>query len=350
VLATVLMLLYITVAIPIWTSNQLETGSQSPISGEIQRVDDVAEKVQPSIDSRDQSRPAAKTLDRITIFFFDPVIFIPSRRALRPLFRIVPLRPEEGQSLIDLFDPVRFPYRHLIPLQDAQAIHLSQHYDRMGDEYATVVNYSTMNIISNKKRFAQFLRDHGFRENVPAEYHSPEEVSDFPVIIKLTNGTGTRGTFLVNDESELNSAISQLNGQEYIIQEFIANRTERAVHVSAIHGRMIRLVCHQRNLGHSLFLAEGRTRSIPPDLVDKRDCHEDLYRRMVKAINFTGIGNFDVRLKTLENGTVVPFVIEMNPRVPGSIARNVSLLADMLCSLQWNGNGVASPNGCVEKK
>lgn len=280
-------------------------------------------------------------------FFFDPIDKLPCRHKLRKKFKLETFRVKSGLKLFDYFDKESFPYRHLFPLQDSVAVELSQHYDDMGDEFTTVMRPDMMKMVTNKLAFATFLNKNGFARFAP-KFYSRETIEHFPVIVKVTNSTGSQGVFLVTNSTILNEVINRLKNREYVIQEFLNSNREQAVQVSAIHGRLLRMICHERYLGeapkiYSVTSDQAKWWKTPP-VIPNADCNEDVYSKILKVMNFTGIGNFDVRFKPGDGS--IPKILEFNPRVSGTVARDENLLADLICSIQWNGRGKASENGC----
>jgi hypothetical protein len=107
------------------------------------------------------------------------------------------------------------------------------------------------------------------------------------------------------------------------------------------------MVCHERELDALIYAFvsnPNKWRKTPPH-VELNKCHRPLFEAMVSKLNFTGIGNFDVKVT---NQDVVK-IFEFNPRVPGTILRNARLMGEFFCAMQWGGNGMLEPKtgGCV---
>lgn len=97
-----------------------------------------------------------------------------------------------------------------------------------------VGSFESVSILQNKGRFRKFLSEHGF--NVPAakSYKSIEpaledaELFHWPVIVKPTDSSGSRGVTKVSHPGELKRsieyALSFSAGHEFIIEEFIQQK------------------------------------------------------------------------------------------------------------------------------
>lgn len=249
-------------------------------------------------------------------------------------------------DLFEKFDAERYHYRHLFPLLDAPAVQLATHYDEMGPDLTTVPPLEIMKIVTNKLLFNNWLRENGFEENAPKVYDSVDAIEKYPVIIKPLNGTGSERVRAVRHRDELDwYLLKNLQNRPYVLQEAIENRFQRIIHVSAIDGRMQRMVCYERDLEQSFGIYPNKWKTTPPAIPNK-ECYMELFMRVLEKISFTGIGDFDVKLKK-EHNKVTPMIIEFNPRIPGTIRRDENLLADFICSIQWNGTGVLTSSGCI---
>ena len=95
----------------------------------------------------------------------------------------------------------------------------------------SVGSYESVSILQNKKRFREFLAEHGF--NVPtakgysriADAIKDAAVFSWPVIVKPTDSAGSKGVNRVDNPKELREAIdyalSFSRSNEFIIEDFI---------------------------------------------------------------------------------------------------------------------------------
>jgi D-alanine-D-alanine ligase-like ATP-grasp enzyme len=209
-----------------------------------------------------------------------------------------------------------------------------------------------MRAIRDKRQFSTFLRQQGFAAYVPAEFAQAQDVSAFPVIVKPVNGHASFGVELVTTPKRLEEAQTRLlsRGYQSVIQEFIPSAIQQTVHIAAVNGRLLRMICIERKLksAHAInkavrYSREGQTL---PDATPNSECFQGLIQRVIRALDYTGIGNFDVRATS--NATHrFPKIIEMNGRIPGTLRTSARVLADFICAIQGEGEGRLTANGCV---
>lgn len=277
-------------------------------------------------------------------FIFHPYKRLSCWKNMTKRYNMIAIKADPAKELFAMYNPTKYPYRHLFPLLDEPAVQLSRHYEEMGPDLTTVPPYAITSMCTNKLAFNQYLRENGFAEYAPKVYASIDKVEKFPVIIKPLNGTGSSNVFAAHSHTELVKYIVKLGTQPYMLQECILNRIQRIVHVTAIDGRMLRMVCYERDLERESGIYPNKWKTTP-EAVPNWLCHDDLIRKVLSALKFTGIGDFDIKLRR-EDG--VPQIIEFNPRIPGTVRRDADLLADFICSLQFNGTAVLTSRGCEE--
>lgn len=98
----------------------------------------------------------------------------------------------------------------------------------------SVGSYEAVSILQNKRRFRDFLSEHGFNVPTAKGYTGIDDALkdvDFfhwPVIVKPTDSAGSKGVNRVDDPKRLQSAIeyalSFSRGKEFIIEDFITQR------------------------------------------------------------------------------------------------------------------------------
>lgn len=297
-------------------------------------------------------QPALRSTEKQTLIrnvYVHPLAKFRTRKAIAHLFGLR-YQHQDRSTLFEFYNAKHQHHAALFPLTDDAALQLSTHYDHIRPQCQTTMPRHQMEMVLNKTRFMRWLGDNGFRDNVPQTYANSQAVQQFPVVVKLaSNTTASTGVFVAHTLQQLESITEQLGERDVLVQEFVPGNKERIVHFVAIQGRMVRMVCHERVLLDPIYqftLHSAQYRLTPPQ-VRPELCHYDLFRSLVSKLNFTGIGNFDVKLSP-DNRVKI---FECNPRVPGTILRHPRLMAEFLCAMQWNGNGVVNPNttqgGCV---
>lgn len=131
------------------------------------------------------------------------------------------------ESFIDEFNKVlgEFKIDYIIPTHDTIALFLTEHQNEIS---AKVVcsPYETSRIAENKKLTYEVLKDSPF---YPKVYKSADEVTKYPVFLKLFVGAGGKGTDLANNKDELEQILAKnsdllvceyLPGKEYTVDCF----------------------------------------------------------------------------------------------------------------------------------
>lgn len=237
-------------------------------------------------------------------------------------------------------------------MQDGEAKALSEHYEEMYElGMETTLAPEMAAVVSNKETFSNFLTTQGFGSYVPKMYANvsmflADADHAFPVVIKLTKDTtASNGVFVATNMTVLDNLVQTLQGMPTMLQEYIGGTEERIIHISAIRGRLVRMICHYRKLDKLIykFMDNSNKWRATPFQLPNSECNLPLFSALVKTLKFSGIGNFDTKY-TRAGGFKV---IEFNPRVPGTVQRDARLFGELACSLLWDGNGILSNNGCV---
>lgn len=246
------------------------------------------------------------------------------------------------------FVPDLFPYRYLFSSSHRTSQNLFRHHGEIIEPFRTLPD--NFQLFLYKRTFSEFLVRMGFQTYVPLIYSSPREVvakNGLPVVLKVSDGSGSRGVYYVETVYELMRLAKRFEGrrQDYIIQQYIANTDQQSISFSALRGRVLRLFCHQRSLppGQKILRWTDGVKDADLPEIDVSRCHRNTLVKVIESMNYTGIGHFDVRLSSATN---IPYILECNPHLPGLVARNAGLLGDFLCSLQFDGEGKLGRDGC----
>lgn len=152
-------------------------------------------------------------------------------------------------------------------------------------------------------------------EHIEDIMHVGDEIS-FPAVIKMRNATSSFGQSYVKTKEELILGFSDtiqrfsLSTDEYpIIQEFIAG-TGYGVSLLFNHGKMRALFTHKRIREFPVSGGPSTCR-----ISTRHDKMEEYAVRLLTHLSWHGIAM--VEFKLTHNGT--PFLLEVNPRIWGSI-------------------------------
>ena len=156
-----------------------------------------------------------------------------------------------------------------------------------------IPSVSIIEIFQDKSRFASWMAGSGMADFIPRVYSSTDAVS-YPVMIKATSKGGGNGIYIAHDQHELNTAIRELKGATYVLQEPIEGKTEPVLYYIARHGKLVATVCLLNRQKSQLFVA-GADVDFSFELVS---CEAfeiispmlDLTRHIVEASSYNGIG------------------------------------------------------------
>ena len=189
--------------------------------------------------------------------------------------------------------------------------------------------YESVNILTQKDLFRDFLQKNGFNCPKAASYHSYEEalknisLFSFPVMVKPVDASGSKGVVKVEKLSTLQDAVKEAlsysRRKKFIIEEFIS---KKGYQVSgdgfSVDGKLV-----FTSYGNELYSSHGGTRDyvalgefwptlLHPDQKMKVDA--EIQRIISKLHMRTGAYNIEVILDKNDK----PFVIELGPRNGGS--------------------------------
>jgi len=156
------------------------------------------------------------------------------------------------------------------------------------------------------------------------EYLNASKMIGFPLILKMRRGNSGKGVFVIHEESELinkcNEVITtfDLSMEQWpVLQEFIKEKQLVGACFIAKNGKLIKcfmeryLKCKDSGFGTSVLR----------ERIKENHILEDFTEKMVRALEWTGIGHFDF----IGNHNLTDIkLIEMNPRFWGAL--NLSIV------------------------
>jgi len=152
---------------------------------------------------------------------------------------------------------------------------------------------------------------------------------DYPVIVKPRQGSGSRGVAQINSDEEL---LALRLDRDMLIQEFLPG-DEYSVDVLATReARVVASVPRIRQRVDSGVSVAGYTVRNP--------ALEDFARTVVETLGLPFVSNVQIRIDAAGE----PALLEVNPRVPGSLALTVAAGVDMARLAVDNLRGFASPS------
>ena len=213
--------------------------------------------------------------------------------------------------------------------------------------YDEIKNYSTINVNNNLKTIMEsrnieylfkFLKSNRFK--VPKSY-SFEEFQlqklkmEYPFILKKKRSAGGINVFKIGNEKELESQIKILDNKlfipkDWLIQEYIEGIPISCTTIS--NGKECEIISINHQIIGEQFLNSPKAfmycGNIVPASLPKKDekIISEISRMLAVDLGLKGINGFDFVLKDHH-----PFLMEINPRIPGSIrASELSLDLNLL--------------------
>ncbi len=193
----------------------------------------------------------------------------------------------------------------IIPTRDEELLIFSANKTLFEKDKITVMvsDLASIKICQNKEEFHIFCEKNGIP--VPKRYQLNEKQKKYPLFIKPRIGKGSKDTFLVNTERDLNKIIRQV-GTDIVIEEYV-NCPEYTVDLFAdFYGEIISVIPRKRLLiiaGESYITQTFKDQTIIKASID-----------LAKKLRL--IGHNTIQCFKCE-GEIVKF-IEVNPRFGGA--------------------------------
>lgn len=189
--------------------------------------------------------------------------------------------------------------------------------------------YKSVDILCNKDKFRDFLRDSGFNTPVSGGYTAKADaIADkekfrLPVIVKPVDSSGSKGATVLNSWDELESAVdfafSFSRGSRIIVEEFIEKKHKYLIggDVFIVNGEIVLwglLNCHRDNNVNPL-VPVGKSYPLELETQDIQSVKNTL-QSMVDKLQLKN-GAMNVELIVDKNGLVWP--IDVGPRCGGNM-------------------------------
>ncbi len=177
--------------------------------------------------------------------------------------------------------------------------------------YALLPDKVSLQTLSNKALFAEYVKSHGLEKFCPQIYADKKQAK-YPCIIKRTDLNAGAGVEVVLSEEHLEELLLQeiFNTNPYILQQYIAGR-DYVTHAVCKNGKILWHHSYEyENLGRQI-----RRNSLSANSIGMPRSHIKRLEQFLKPLSFTGPCNFDYKFSV--DGTLQ--VMEINPRLGGSL-------------------------------
>jgi hypothetical protein len=178
-------------------------------------------------------------------------------------------------------------------------------------------------LTDDKPRFMQFLRDNGFAEFAPEIYMN---VVQYPFIYKKRSDIAGKNSHIIATPDARAALEAEIAPDDYFMQECVGGRTEYTTHFLAVDGRP----SFDSTL-EFIFERDAYVRGIRCEPLETRKIETpsvDLFRRILKALNYTGTACFNYKI-----ADGAPKIFELNPRAGGSLRLDLNAYLDAYLSV-----------------
>ncbi len=188
--------------------------------------------------------------------------------------------------------------------------------------------YESVNLLTQKDLFRNFLKKHGFCCPQSCGYTSYKEAKDdlahfhFPVMVKPVDSSGSKGVVKVYDQNGIKAAVEEAlsysRGKRFIVEEFIE---KKGYQISgdgfSIDGKLV-----FTSFGNEIYSGNGTREYVAlgefwPSLLslEQKKKVDDEIQRLITALGMkTGAYNIEVILDKHD----MPYILELGPRNGGS--------------------------------
>jgi hypothetical protein len=158
-----------------------------------------------------------------------------------------------------------------------------------------------------------WLNNNGFGQNIPAHC----SLDHFPFVLKTGNSTSGKNVFIIRSSEDLEK--HNLSRAPFITQQYIPGQFEYAYHFISEKGEIIHQVCYQHDFSDCTNMNKGYIRgkrilNTKIKRIDLSNTHNNILHLIIKKLNYTGIGCFDLKIKDEQLK-----IIELNTRMGGSL-------------------------------
>lgn len=167
----------------------------------------------------------------------------------------------------------RYHIDFIFPALDSVILALSRHRDRLHAKLLTCP-HETVELCRSKSKTYARLAGCDF---LPGIYHSPEEVSSYPVIIKPAESQGAQGFMVLQNEEQLRYELST-RAEEQVVCEYLPGEEYTIDCFTDRHGKLRYASCRNRHriksgisVNSSLMRPDDRVREIAEIINGKMD-------------------------------------------------------------------------------
>lgn len=202
-------------------------------------------------------------------------------------------------------------------------------------------------ILTDKRKFKQFVSDVGYAEFVPMRYDSIPSVQ-YPCVVKVhpQYAAGGHGVSIAADENELRALIGNVLITDVLVEEFISSTLEVSVTVVGLRGEVISLEeCTWMETEHAKYIIVGDSmynRSfVKCSEIPRWDKLKEISTKIVQGMKFTGFGFIQIKYDSLNE----PKLIEMNGRIDGTVRMYHPGLFALLVKMYYKAWSQSKKNG-----
>ena len=203
-------------------------------------------------------------------------------------------------------------YDLVVPLSITDLVALVPHRELIRENPIPIPSYSAIALCADKRLFARALVNGGFGDYVPdgPPMSGPER---FPYIVKKVIDEGSANCHLVVGPGRERELSALVNSSDYLTQAYIPGAREYATHVVFRDGRVVCALEFEYVFGASAPIKMQDQ----PLRIGLRACpHLDLFAAVLEEVGFEGLCCVNYKYR---DG--IPKILEINPRMGGSLAR-----------------------------
>lgn len=205
--------------------------------------------------------------------------------------------------------------------------------------------YQSVDILTHKDKFRQFLRDHNFNCPRSKGYASLEEARAdlknfrFPVMVKPTDSAGSKGVAKMNTPEELDqlvaNALQYSRSKRFLIEEYVEmNGYQVAGDGFSVNGKLV-FRCfmdeHFSQASNNPFVPVGESAPMNRPKEVHQKLHDEIQRLLYLLKMGSQAYNFDARID--KNGDV--WLMEVGPRNGGNMIAQVIEKATSVPFVEW---------------
>jgi carbamoyl-phosphate synthase large subunit len=204
-----------------------------------------------------------------------------------------------AKERIECFVPISEPEIRVLNARREEILSL--------DVKLLINNRKVIDIFLDKFKTAQYLSSIGVRTPKTALLSEYDDSFDFPLIVKLRRGSGSKKLWKVDNLEDLNYFRKKDNGQ-LIVQEYIGSDSEEYTTGVFSDGKKVSSITFRRKLGFGGMSVEA--------ILSDEPFVEHLASRIAFAVNLIGCINIQSR-RILSDNSFIPF--EINPRLSSTL-------------------------------